>query len=102
MALRERIIEELPSKPFLVGEDGVSMSLAGVQSKLGVAINAKKQICIPINGAPSTMILKPDAEPCSAACKTKPCASCSHGASASTPPRSPLGRQALLPARHAL
>jgi serine/threonine-protein kinase HipA len=58
----ERIIEELPSKPFLVGEDGVSMSLAGVQSKLGVAINAKKQICIPINGAPSTMILKPDAE----------------------------------------
>jgi serine/threonine-protein kinase HipA len=58
----ERIIEELPSKPYLVGEDGVSMSLAGVQSKLGVAINAKKQICIPINGAPSTMILKPDAE----------------------------------------
>jgi len=38
------------------------MSLAGVQSKLGVAINAKGQICVPVNGAPSTFILKPDSE----------------------------------------
>jgi len=58
----EKILAELPSKPFLVGEDGVSMSLAGVQSKLGVAIDAKGRICIPINGAPSTWILKPDSE----------------------------------------
>lgn len=58
----ERILAELPSKPFLVGEDGVSMSLAGVQSKIGVAINAKGQICIPINGSPSTFILKPDSD----------------------------------------
>ena len=58
----ERILEELPSKPFLVGEDGVSMSLAGVQSKLGVAIDAKGEICVPVNGAPSTYILKPDSE----------------------------------------
>ncbi len=58
----EKILEELPSKPFLVGEDGVSMSLAGVQTKLGVAIDAKDRICVPINGAPSTWILKPDAE----------------------------------------
>lgn len=58
----EKILEELPSKPFLVGEDGVSMSLAGVQTKLGVAIDAKGRICVPINGAPSTWILKPDAE----------------------------------------
>jgi serine/threonine-protein kinase HipA len=29
----ERLIEELPSKPFLVGEEGVAMSLAGVQTK---------------------------------------------------------------------
>ncbi len=57
-----RILDELPSKPFLVGEDGVSMSLAGVQSKLGVAMNAKGQICVPVNGAPSTFILKPDSE----------------------------------------
>jgi serine/threonine-protein kinase HipA len=34
----ERIIEELPSRPFLVGEDGVSMSLAGAQEKLPVAV----------------------------------------------------------------
>lgn len=58
----ERILEELPSKPFLVGEDGVSMSLAGVQSKLGVAIDAKGRICVPVNGAPSTYILKPDTD----------------------------------------
>ena len=34
----ERIIDELPRKPFLAGEDGVSMSLAGVQSKLAVRV----------------------------------------------------------------
>jgi serine/threonine-protein kinase HipA len=56
----ERIIGELPRKPFLAGVDGVSMSLAGVQSKLGVAIDDKGRICIPLEGAPSTHILKPD------------------------------------------
>lgn len=61
-AALERIIAELPSKPFLVGEDGVSMSLAGVQNKIGVAIDAKGRICIPHDGAPSTYILKPDSE----------------------------------------
>jgi serine/threonine-protein kinase HipA len=61
-AALERIINELPSKPFLVGEDGVSMSLAGVQSKLGVALNTGGQICIPHDGAPSTHILKPDSD----------------------------------------
>lgn len=59
-AALERIIEDLPRKPFLAGEDGVSMSLAGVQSKLGVAIDDKGRICIPLDGAPSTHILKPD------------------------------------------
>lgn len=57
----ERIIEELPSKPFLAGEDGVSMSLAGVQSKIGVARDAQGRLCVPVEGAPSTYILKPDA-----------------------------------------
>jgi serine/threonine-protein kinase HipA len=57
----ERIIEELPNKPFLVGEEGVSMSLAGAQTKLGVAIDDASRICIPMNGSPSTHILKPDA-----------------------------------------
>jgi serine/threonine-protein kinase HipA len=58
----ERIIEELPNKPFLVGEEGVSMSLAGVQSKLAVSIDEAGRICIPTAGSPSTHILKPDAE----------------------------------------
>lgn len=58
----ERIINELPTKPFLAGEDGVSMSLAGVQNKLGVAVDAQKRICIPVDGAPSTHILKPDSK----------------------------------------
>lgn len=58
----ERIIEELPRKPFLVGDEGVSMSLAGVQSKLAVAVDDAGRICIPLGGSPSTHILKPDAE----------------------------------------
>lgn len=58
----ERVISELPSKPFLAGEDGVSMSLAGVQSKLGVAVDADGRICIPRNGAPSTHVLKLDSD----------------------------------------
>jgi serine/threonine-protein kinase HipA len=56
----ERIIEDLPNKPFLVGEEGVSMSLAGVQSKVAVAVDPDGRICIPRNGSPSTHILKPD------------------------------------------
>ena len=57
----ERLIEELPSKPFLAGEEGVSMSLAGVQTKLAVAVDQTGCICIPMDGSPSTHILKPDA-----------------------------------------
>lgn len=57
----ERIIEELPAKPFLAGEEGVSMSLAGAQEKLPVALLPDGRLGIPVNGAPSTHILKPDA-----------------------------------------
>jgi serine/threonine-protein kinase HipA len=56
----ERLIEDLPNKPFLVGEEGVSMSLAGVQSKVAVAVDTEGRIFIPMNGSPSTHILKPD------------------------------------------
>ena len=56
----ERVIEELPSKPYLVGDEGVSMSLAGVQTKLAVAIDDAGHVCVPMNGSPSTHILKPD------------------------------------------
>ena len=56
----ERLIEDLPNKPFLVGEEGVSMSLAGAQSKIAVAVDDDGRIFIPMNGSPSTHILKPD------------------------------------------
>ena len=56
----EKVIDELPNKPFLVGEEGVSMSLAGVQTKLAVAVDDTGHVCIPMNGSPSTHILKPD------------------------------------------
>jgi serine/threonine-protein kinase HipA len=56
----ETLIEGLPSKPFLVGEEGVSMSLAGAQTKLAVAVDEAGRISIPMNGSPSTHILKPD------------------------------------------
>ena len=57
----ERLIDGLPNKPFLVGDEGVSMSLAGAQTKLAVAVDDAGRICIPMNGSPSTHILKPDA-----------------------------------------
>ncbi|WP_437179074.1 HipA domain-containing protein [Neorhizobium galegae] len=56
----ERILNELPSKPFLVGERGVSMSLAGVQEKLPVFIDEEGIISVPVDGTPSTHIIKPD------------------------------------------
>lgn len=54
----QKILDDLPRKPFLVGEEGVSMSLAGVQEKLPVAV-VDGALAIPVNGAPSTHILKP-------------------------------------------
>lgn len=59
-AALERILNELPERPFLVGEQGVSMSLAGVQDKLPVYIGEDGKIAIPVDGTPSTHILKPD------------------------------------------
>ncbi len=56
----ERILDELPAKPFLVGERGVSMTLAGVQEKLPVFVDEGGAISIPVDGTPSTHILKPD------------------------------------------
>src|SRR4029077_2314992 len=48
----ERMIDNLTNKPFLVGEEGVSMSLAGVQSKIAVAVDNDGCIFIPMNGSP--------------------------------------------------
>src|SRR5258708_31214099 len=36
------------------------MSLAGAQTKLAVSVDDAGRICIPMNGSPSTHILKPD------------------------------------------
>lgn len=58
-AALEKIITELPARPFLADEEGVSMSLAGAQNKLPV-FSDEAGIAIPVNGAPSTHILKPD------------------------------------------
>jgi serine/threonine-protein kinase HipA len=55
----ERILGELASRPFLVGEEGVSMSLAGAQDKLPLIL-ADGRLGIPTGGAASTHILKPN------------------------------------------
>jgi len=59
-AALERMIEELPQKPFLVDEEGVSLSLAGAQAKMGLVLNPDGSLGIPVEGSPSTHILKPD------------------------------------------
>ncbi len=53
------ILKELPSKPLLAGEQGIRLSLAGVQDKLALYVEEEK-FFIPLNNAPSTHILKPN------------------------------------------
>ncbi len=52
------ILQTMVQKPMLAGEDGVRLSLAGAQDKLAIAM-VDGHIAIPIDGAPSTHILKP-------------------------------------------
>ncbi|MEZ7196598.1 type II toxin-antitoxin system HipA family toxin [Pseudodesulfovibrio karagichevae] len=52
------LIALLPKRPLLAGEDGVRLSLAGAQNKLPVAV-FDGAFSIPLNGSPSTHILKP-------------------------------------------
>ena len=59
-AVLKKILDELPKKPFLIGERGVSMSLAGVQDKLPIFIDIDGTMGIPVDGTPSTHIIKPD------------------------------------------
>jgi serine/threonine-protein kinase HipA len=68
----ERHFEDLQARPFLAGEEGVRLSLAGGQKKTALAVLDETgepvlrlpedgdAIAIPLNGAPSTIILKPD------------------------------------------
>ncbi len=53
------IIGRLPNEPLLAGEPGIRLSLAGAQNKIAVHVDAKGKIALPLNGAPSTHILKP-------------------------------------------
>lgn len=53
------IFRTLPRRPLLAGENGVRLSLAGVQDKIAVRLDANGAISLPLNYAPSTHILKP-------------------------------------------
>jgi serine/threonine-protein kinase HipA len=55
------ILKELPKRPLLAGEKGIRFSLAGAQDKIAVRIEGD-EISLPLRGAPSTHILKPDIE----------------------------------------
>jgi len=68
----ERHFEDLGRRPFLVGEEGVRQSLAGGQKKSALAVlgpdgapvlrlpQEGDVLAIPLNGAPSALIVKPD------------------------------------------
>jgi len=52
-----QLIAELPSRPLMVGTDGLRLSLAGAQDKLPVIVH-NNGICLPLGNTPSTHILK--------------------------------------------
>jgi len=54
----ERILRDLPRRPFLVGEEGIRMSLAGAQPKLPVVL-VEGDPALPSPGQPTTHIIKP-------------------------------------------
>lgn len=54
-----QIIGTLDTRPFLVAEEGLRLSLAGAQNKLPV-IYQNQQFSLPLGQTPSTHILKPD------------------------------------------
>jgi HipA-like protein len=55
------ILKELPRRPLLAGEEGIRLSLAGAQDKLAIRLEGRT-ISLPLGGAPSTHILKPNVE----------------------------------------
>ncbi|MEZ5933781.1 MAG: type II toxin-antitoxin system HipA family toxin [Alphaproteobacteria bacterium] len=52
------LLDRLPKRPFLAGERGLRLSLAGAQLKLPVVL-VDDQIALPAPGQPTTHILKP-------------------------------------------
>ena len=55
------ILDELPHRPMLAGNDGLRLSLAGAQDKLPVIFDGIR-LGLPRNGTPSSHILKPAIE----------------------------------------
>lgn len=52
------VLDELPLRPMLAGDEGLRLSLAGAQDKLPVVFEGD-MIGLPLFGTPSTHILKP-------------------------------------------
>jgi len=52
------ILDTLPTRPFLAGDKGLRLSLAGAQQKLPVVM-VNGRVALPAPGQPSTHILKP-------------------------------------------
>lgn len=68
----QRHFDDLADRPFLVGEEGIRLSLAGGQKKTALGVLDKDGapvlrlpgpgdcFALPLNGAPSTVIVKPE------------------------------------------
>ncbi|MEI8158032.1 MAG: type II toxin-antitoxin system HipA family toxin [Burkholderiales bacterium] len=55
-----QVLDEMPLRPMRAGEDGLRLSLAGAQDKLPVVLDGDGiRIGLPLNGSPSSHILKP-------------------------------------------
>ncbi|WP_168220557.1 type II toxin-antitoxin system HipA family toxin [Azospirillum thermophilum] len=55
-------MRRLPKRPLLAGEEGVEMSMAGQQDKLPVLQLPDGSLALPLDGHPSTHVLKPRSE----------------------------------------
>ena len=55
------ILKGLPRRPLMAGEADIRLSLAGAQDKIAVHLS-DGQIALPLDGAPSTHVLKPAIE----------------------------------------
>lgn len=56
-----QLLLEMPKKPFLAGEEGIRLSLAGAQHKLPVYLEDKR-FFLPKGTSPSSHIIKPNIE----------------------------------------
>lgn len=55
-----QVLDEMPLRPMRAGDDGLRLSLAGAQDKLPVVLDTDgMRTGLPLNGSPSTHILKP-------------------------------------------